>query len=148
MNGDAPTRTNSALAWLGPELTFSGNPTLDLEMPLCTPRAATRASTLREGDAADIRLHHHAVKGLVYTAARFQDRGHGAAAPEFGDHQVDVTHLGGQAAWAVAIAGSRDGPHCAGGLRHRARRQLQLDQLLQAVAYDLRDQLPCCAAIE
>jgi hypothetical protein len=39
-------------------------------------------------DAADIRLHDHAIDGLIDAVAVLQDRGQVTARAQFGDHQV------------------------------------------------------------
>ena len=63
----------------------------------------------------------------------------GSPAAQFGDQQVDVAGLGGQAARpvAVAVAEALISALMAVGAQHRS--DLQLNQLLQAVAHQLRD---------
>jgi len=103
---------------------------------------------LAGGDAADVRLHHDAVEGLIDAAAGLEDRGQVAARAQHGDHQVDVSHLGGQVPRPVAIAVAESLVTALVALGAEHGSNLQLDQLLQAVADDLRDQLPGRAAIE
>jgi hypothetical protein len=78
--------------------------TSDLEMPLAPPRASTRASTFRVEMPPGVGLHHHGVEGLVDPAARLKPVGEGAALPKFEDGEGEVTHLGGQHPFALAIA--------------------------------------------
>ena len=103
---------------------------------------------LAGGDSADVGLHDHGVEGLVDPSAGLEDRGQEAAGSQFGDQQLQIPHLGGQGAGpvAVAVAGPLLGALMAIGTDHGGG--LQLDQLLQPVAGQLRDQLPGAAAIE
>ena len=99
-------------------------------------------------DAADIRLHDHAIEGLIDAAAVLQDRGQVTARAQFGDHQVDVANRGCQAPRPVAIALAVPIVIALVALGAEHGSNLQLDQLLQAMAHDLRDELPGRAAIE
>ncbi len=103
---------------------------------------------LAGGDAADVGLHDDAVEGLIDAAAGLQDRGQVAARAQLGDHQVDVADLGGQAPRPVAIAVAEPIVTALVALGAEHGSNLQLDQLLQAVAHDLRDELLGRAAIE
>ncbi len=82
--------------------------------------------------------------------ARLQagNRGQEAARAQIGDQQLQITHLGGEAAGPVAVAIAE--PFLAALIPARTEYggDLQLDQLLQAVAGQLGDQLPSGAAIE
>jgi len=103
---------------------------------------------LAGGDAGDIGLHHHGVKGLSHATAWLEDRGQEAAGAQLGDHQADVAHLGGEHAGPVAVAVAKPllAAFVAIGTEHGGN--LELDQLLQAVAHQLGDQLTGCAAIQ
>ena len=103
---------------------------------------------LAGGDATDVGLHDHGVEGLVHPAAGFQDRGKEAAGAQLGDQQVDVAHLGGEAATPVAVAVAEPLLGALMAVRTEHGGDLQLDQLLQAVAGELGDQLPGAAAIQ
>ena len=54
--------------------------------------------------AVDVGLHDHGVEGLVHPATGLEDRGQEAAGPQLGYQQIDVAHLGGQAAVPLAVA--------------------------------------------
>jgi hypothetical protein len=82
------------------------------------------------------------------TSASIEDRGQEAAAAQLGDAQIDVAHLGGELPGPVAIAVAKPLLTALMALRAEHGSDLKLDQLLQAVAYELGDQLPSCAAIE
>ena len=56
--------------------------TSDLETPLVTPSASTRASTLRVEIHAGVGLHHHGVEGLVDPAGWLKLVGEEAALPQ------------------------------------------------------------------
>lgn len=99
-------------------------------------------------DAPAVGLHDDAVEGLIHPAAGPQDRGQVAACAQLGDHQVDVADLGGEQARPVAIAVAETIVTALVALGAEHGSNLQLDQLLQAVAHDLRDELPGRAAIE
>ncbi len=75
-------------------------------------------------------------------------RGQEAACPQLGDQQIDVAHLGGQAAVpvAVAVAVPLLGALVPVGTDHSG--DLQLNELLQAVTRQLGDQFPGSAAIQ
>jgi len=103
---------------------------------------------LAGGNAADVRLRDDAIEGLIDAAAGLEDRGQVAARVQLGDHQVDVADLGGQVSWPVAVAVAEPIVTALMALGTEYGRNLQLDQLLQAVADDLRDQLTGCAAIQ
>ena len=81
-------------------------------------------------------------------AAVLQDRGQVTARAQFGDHQVDVADRGGQAPRPVAIALAVPIVTALVALGAGHGSNLQLDQLLQAVAHDLRDQFASRTAIE
>ena len=100
------------------------------------------------GDALDPGLHVHRVEGLIDPPPGLEDRREEAPRAEFGDREGDVAHLGGEQArsTAVAVAEPFVGELMALGTEHGGN--LQLDQLLQAVAGQLRDQLPDRAAIQ
>lgn len=103
---------------------------------------------LAGGDATDVGLHDYRVQGLIDPATGLQDRGQEAPLAEFGDQQVDVTHLGGQAAGPVAVAVAEPFFAALMAVVTQKGSDLQLDQLLQAVARQLGDQLPGFAAIQ
>ena len=103
---------------------------------------------LAGGDAVDVGLHDHRVQGLIDPAARLQDRGNEAAGSQFGDLQREITHLGGEGAGAVAVAIPQALVGSLMALSTKEGGNLQLDQLLQAMACQLRDQFPGAAAIE
>jgi hypothetical protein len=67
---------------------------------------------------------------------------------QFGDSQAEIAHLGGEhpGPVAVAVANTLLRAFMAIGAEHGS--DLQLNQLLQAVAHQFRDQLPRCAAIQ
>jgi len=103
---------------------------------------------LAGGDAADVGPHDDAVEGLIDAAAGLQDQGQVAAAAQLWDLEIDVVHLGGEHARPVAVAVTKPilTALVAIGTEHGGN--LQFDQLLQAVADLLRDELPSSAAIE
>jgi hypothetical protein len=96
----------------------------------------------------DIGFHHDGIESLVHAPAGFEDRGQEAAATQFGDLQINVTDLGGEQPGPVAVAVAKAllRSLMAFGAEHGSH--LELDQLLQAVAHQLGDQLPSCAAIQ
>ena len=100
------------------------------------------------GDALDPRLHDHRIQGLIDPPPGLQDRGEEAAGAELGDREGDVVHLGGEQARpaAIAVAAAFLAALMAIGTEHGG--DLQLDQLLQAMAGQLGNQLPSGAAIE
>jgi hypothetical protein len=67
---------------------------------------------------------------------------------EFGDQQIDVAHLGGQAAGPVAVAVAEPLLAALMAISAEHGRGLQLDQLLQTASHQLGDQLPGGAAIQ
>jgi hypothetical protein len=85
---------------------------------------------------------------LVEPPTGFEDRGQEAAGSQFGDLQREITHLGGDGAGAVAVAIPQAlvGALMAVGTQNGGN--LQLDQLLQAVACQFWDQFPGAAPIE
>jgi len=103
---------------------------------------------LRVETPPDVGLHDHRIQGLIDPAAGLQDRGDEAAGPQLGDLQREISHLGGQGARPVAVAVAQPflGPLMAVSTEEGGN--LQLDQLLQAVACQLGDQFPGAAAIE
>ena len=120
----------------------------DLERPPPNHPEPLPGIDLAGGDAADVGLHHHAIQGLIDAAAGLEDRGKEAPGAKFGDQQVDVTGLGGQGARPVAVAVAEPVLAALMALRAEHGSDLQLDQLLQAVAHQLGDQFPCSAAIQ
>jgi hypothetical protein len=100
------------------------------------------------GDTLDPGLHDHGIQGLIDAPPGLEDRREEAPRAEFGDREGDVAHLGGEQARpaAVAVATALLGALMAIGAEYGG--DLQLDQLLQAMACQLRDQLPGRAAIE
>ena len=90
---------------------------------------------LAGGDATDVRLHHHAIESLINAAAGFEDRGQETARPQLRDLQMNVAHLGGEQPGPVAVALTKPvlTAFMAIGAEHGGN--LQLDQLLQAVAH-------------
>ena len=103
---------------------------------------------LAGGDALDPGLHDHRVERLIDAASGLEDRREEAPRAQFGDRQRDVAHLGGEQARATAIAVAQPliGALMAIGAEHGG--DLQLDQLLQAVAHQLGDELTGAAAIQ
>jgi hypothetical protein len=100
------------------------------------------------GDAFDPCLHDHGIQGLIDPPPWLDDRREEAAGAGFGDQEGDVAHLGGEQAWpaAVSVAAAFLAALMPIGTEHSG--DLQLDQLLQAMAGQLGDQLPSGAAIE
>ena len=103
---------------------------------------------LAGGDALDPDLLDHGVQGLIHAPPWFEDRGEEAACAELGDQEGDVAHLGSEQAWpaAVAVATAFLAALMPIGTEHSG--DLQLDQLLQAMAGQIGDQLPSAAAID
>jgi hypothetical protein len=85
---------------------------------------------------------------LIDPAAGLQDRGDEAASSQFGDLQREITHLGGEGAGAVAVAIPQALVGALMAVSTKYGGNLQLDQLLQSMACQLRDQFPGAAAIE
>ena len=85
---------------------------------------------------------------MIDPAAWLQDRGDEAAGPQFGDLQREIPHLGGQGAApaTVAVAEPLLGALVPVGTEDGGK--LQLDQLLQAMAGQFRDQFPGAAPIQ
>ncbi len=106
------------------------------------------ATHLRLGDATDVGLHDHRIQGLIDPAAGLEDRGDEAAGPQFGDLQREISHLGGQGAGPVAVAVAEPLLGALMAVSTEEGGNLQLDQLLQAMAGQFGDQLPSCAAIK
>ena len=102
---------------------------------------------LAGGDAVDVGLHDHGEQGLIHPAAGLEDRGQETAGPQFGDQQVEIPHLGGEGAGPVAVAIPQALVGALMALSTKEGGNLQLDQLLQAMACQLRDQFPGAAAI-
>ena len=104
----------------------------------------------------DVGLHDHGIQSLINPAAGLQDRGKEAAGAQLllrrslrlGDLQGEITHLGGQGAGAVAVAIPQALLGALMPVGTEEGGKLQLDQLLQAVARQLRNQLTSAAAIE
>jgi hypothetical protein len=103
---------------------------------------------LAGGDPTDVGLHDHRIQGLIDPAARLEDRGDEAACPQLGDLQREIPHLGGEGAGAVAVAIPQALVGALMAVSTEEGGNLQLDQLLQAVASQLGDQLTGAAAIE
>jgi len=122
--------------------------TSEQEMPGVRTDRGHQGVDLAGGDALDPRLHDHGIKGLIDPPSGLQDRREEAAGAEFRDGKRDVAHLGGEQAWpaAVAVATAFLTALVAVGTEHGG--DLQFDQLLQAMASQLGDQLPSCAAIQ
>ncbi len=99
-------------------------------------------------DPTDVSLHDHRVQGLINPAAGFEDRGEEAARAQFRDLQCQIPHLGGQGARPVAVAVAEPLIGALVPIRTEEGSELQLNQLLQAVACQFRDQLSGTAAIE
>ncbi len=77
-----------------------------------------------------------------------KDRGKEAPGAVFGDQHGDVAGLRGEHAWPVAVAVAEPVHTALMALRAEHGSDLQLDQLLQAVAHQLGDQLTGAAAIQ
>ena len=103
---------------------------------------------LAGGDPTDVGLHDHRIQGLIDPAAGFEDRREEAAGPQFRDLQGQIPHLGGEGARPVAVSLVDTLLAALMAISTNDGRGLQLDQLLQAVAGQLRDQLPGAASIE
>ena len=103
---------------------------------------------LARRDALDPGFHDHRVERLIDTAPGLENRREERPRAEFGDCERDVAHLGGQGAGATAVAVAEPlvGALVAISAEHGGN--LKLNQLLQAVAHQFRDELPSCAAIE
>ena len=86
---------------------------------------------LAGGDAADVRLHHDAVEGLIHAASGLENRGQVAARAQLGDHQVDVADLGRQVPRPVAIAVVEPSVTALVALGAEYSSNLELDQLLE-----------------
>jgi hypothetical protein len=99
-------------------------------------------------DPTDVGLHDHRIKSLIDPAAGFEDRGDEAARAKFRDLQGQIPHLGGVGAGPVAVAVAETLFRALVPVRTEEGSKLHLDQLLQAVACQFRDQLPCTAAIK
>ena len=103
---------------------------------------------LAGGDATDVGLHDHRVQSLIDAAAGLEDRGQEAAGAQFGDLQREIAHLGGQGTGPVAVAVAETLLGALVPIGTEEGGKLQLDQPLQAMACQLRDQLTGAAAIE
>lgn len=111
---------------------------------------------LAGGYATDVVLHDHAIEGLVHPAPGLKDGGQKAAGPQLllrrslrlGNLQRDGAHLDRQGAGSVAVAVPEPLLGALVPVGTQEGRELQLDQPLQAIADDLRDQLPGSAAIQ
>jgi hypothetical protein len=116
--------------------------------PALAAQSRHQGIDLAGGDASHVGLHHHGVEGLIHTPPGLKDRGQEAARAEFRDPQIDVAHLGGEDARPVAVAVTKPilTAFMAIGTEHGG--DLQLDQLLQAMAHQFRDQFPGAAAIQ
>jgi hypothetical protein len=88
------------------------------------------------------------VERLIDAAPGLEDGREEAAGAEFGDREWDVAHLGGEQAVAAAVAVAEPLVGALVALSAEHGSDHQLDQLLQAVAHDLRDQLTGTDAIE
>jgi hypothetical protein len=88
------------------------------------------------------------VQGLIDPAAGLKDRGEEAAGAQFGDLQREIAHLGGEGAKPVTVAVAETLLGALVPVRTEEGSELQLDQLLQAVACQFGDQFPGAAAIE
>jgi hypothetical protein len=86
--------------------------------------------------------------GLIHPAAGLEDRGQEAAGAQFGDLQREIPHLGGQSAGPVAVAVAEMLLAALVPVSTEEGGKLQLDQLLQAMASQFRDQLPGAAVID
>ena len=84
----------------------------------------------------------------MHPPAGLEDRGQKAAGAQYRDLEIDVTHLGGEqpGPLAVAVANALLRSLMAFGSEHGS--DLQLDQLLQAMAHQLGDQVAGGAAIQ
>ncbi len=76
------------------------------------------------------------------------DRGQETAAAQLGDPQVDAAHLGGAQARPVVVAVAKVLLAALVAIGAEDGGDLQLDQLLQTMAHQFRDQLPGTAAIQ
>ncbi len=103
---------------------------------------------LAGGDAGDIGLHHDGVERLIHTPAGLEDRGQEAAGPQFRDLEIDVTHLGGEQPGPVAIAITNALLRSLMAISTEYGGNLQLDQLLQAMAHQFRDEFAGTAATQ
>jgi len=98
------------------------------------------------GDAGDVGLHHHGPQGPVDAAAWFEEGGEEASRPEAWDTQLHVARWCGQQAItaAVAVAAPLSGALVTIGTESSSG--LGLDQGLQPLANQFRDQLAGGAA--
>ena len=112
---------------------------LRLGDPALGAKGSHQGIDLAGGDAADEGLHDDRIEGLVDPTARFEDRGKEAAGAEFGDQQLQIPHLGGQGAGPVAVAVAEPLLGALVPVGTEEGGELQLDQLLQAVACQFRD---------
>ncbi len=85
---------------------------------------------------------------MVDPPTGFEDRGQEAAGSQFGDLQREITHMGGEGAGAVAVAIPQALVGALMAVGTQKCSELQLDQLLKAIAGELWDQLTGAAAIE
>ena len=112
------------------------------------PKSSQQGIHFAGGDPTDVGLHDNGVEGLVHPAAGFQDRGQEAPTATFGDQQVDVAHLGGQAAGSVTVAVAEPLLTALVGLCADHGSDLELDQLLQTAPHQLGDQLSGGASVQ
>ena len=103
---------------------------------------------LAGGDALDPGLHDHGVERLIDLPPGLENRWKKAPGAEFRDRQRDVPYLSGEQAGASAVAVAQALVGALMALRAEHGSNLQFDQLLQAMAHELGDQLPGRAAIE
>jgi len=93
-------------------------------------------------------LNHHGVEGLIHSPPGLQDRGQVAARAEFRDLEINVSHLGGEQTRAVAVAVAKPFLSALMAISTKYGGDLKLDQLLQAVAHQLRNELPGSVSIQ
>jgi len=117
-------------------------------MPLCDPQRPHQGIDLAGRHPTDVGLHDHRIQGLIDPAAGLEARGQETAGPQLGDLELNVAHLGGEAAAPVAVAIAEPLLGAVVAVSTQNGGDLQLDQPLQAVASQFGDQLTGAAAIK
>lgn len=118
-----------------------GNPTL-------WPASRIQVIGLAGRGTGHIGLPNRDVKRLIQPAARLENRGQQAARSQLGKLLVDVAHLGGQQVRPIGVAVAKALISAVMALRTQHSSDFQLDQRLQAMAHQLRDQIPGCTVIQ
>jgi hypothetical protein len=103
---------------------------------------------LAGGDTGDVGLHHHRPQGPIHPAAGFQQRGEEAAGAEAWDAQLHVASWPGQQAITAAVAVTTTLGSAFVTIGTEGSCRLGLDQGLQPLAHQFRDQLPGGATAE